>query len=163
MSEYKTIPLTLGQMARVDAEDYEALACFKWQALWSPDVRSFYAGRSAQHGVRQMHRVILGLTVGDGLKVDHINHDTLDNRRENIRVATNAENCRNQRIRSDNKTGFRGVVWREEMQKYRAHIRTNGVRVNLGHFDTAEDAALAYNAAAIKHHGAFALINTPTA
>lgn len=101
---YRQIPLTQNQVSWVDAQDYEDLMRFKWHAVWSKNTGSFYASRSARKHEReqfsknvQMHRYILNLRKGDGLEGDHINHDTLDNRRQNLRRATRLENSRNRK------------------------------------------------------------------
>jgi hypothetical protein len=155
-----SIELTKGCRALVDAEDYERLNAFKWYAHKHRD-GSMYAVRMTriegkQHTV-QMHREILGLTRGDKRKGDHENGDTLDNRRENLRVATNAQNGAN-RVRLDprNASGFLGVTWHKTHQKWAASIKVNGTSRHLGYFTDPKEAAQAYNIAAQKHFGEFA-------
>jgi len=88
--------------------------------------------------------------------VDHINLNGLDNRWENLRLATNAENMRNSGRRSTNTTGRKGVHFCHMTGRYRAQIWVNYKRIELGRFDTVEEAGAAYEAAAHKHHGEFA-------
>lgn len=159
---YREIPLTQGQVAMVDVEDYDDLAQFSWHANWNACTRSYYASRSWRPGGRPnpekhelMHRRIMGLPPDDRRKVDHIDSGlTLDNRRYNLRIATHAQNARNARIRKDSRTGFKGVGLRRG--KWVARIRVDGDRKWLGYFHTPEAAYEAYCAAAKDLHGEFA-------
>lgn len=88
--------------------------------------------------------------------IDHINGDPLDNRITNLRLASPADNSRNQRIRRDNKTGLKGVYFHRAAGKYGAQIAVNGKPKHLGLFDTPEAAHESYCKAAKEMHGAFA-------
>lgn len=161
MKPARTIPLTRGMVTLVDAADYERLNPFKWMARENRG--TFYAQRSvgprSDRRTEIMARVIMG--AGPGQLVDHINGDTLDNRRANLRIATNTENVRNQRRRSPGASGFRGVKRHKGCPRkpWHASITVNGRVVSAGYFPTAEDAADAYDRAALKHHGRFARTN----
>ena len=104
------------------------------------------------------HRVIWALVMGywPHELIDHINGDKTDNRWNNLRCATQAENLRNQGTRSDNTSGFKGVSWKKRLRRWQANIRVSGVQMHLGYFDDAEEAHAAYVAAAEKHYGKFA-------
>ena len=98
----KIIPLTRGQYAIVDDEDYEELAKHKWRANYSKGNQCFYAERSLKREgkIRRtdtMHRVIMKANPGE--EVDHQNHNTLDNRKENLRITTHQTNQKNIRMR----------------------------------------------------------------
>jgi hypothetical protein len=138
----KLLALSKDQVALVDDEDYERFSCFKWYAMWSKDTQSFYAYRTAWDGDRyrtwHLHRVILGLEHGDKREGDHINHNTLDCTRANLRIVTSLQNKLNSRIRRDNTTGFPGV--KRSRNRFGAQIKINGKRVYLGTRDTAEQA-----------------------
>lgn len=155
---YRFIPLTQGQNAIVDATDFEWLNQWNWNAQWSHGMQSFYAVRGALKDGRwtyeAMHRVILGCQPHE--EGDHINHNTLDNRRNNLRKATRKQNGRNRR--GHGKSGFKGVH-RRSLNCWRAVIRVDGRLLRLGNFKTKEAAALAYNKAAKVFFGDFAYLN----
>lgn len=159
----KKIPLTgnqaNGRFVLVDDEDYETLNHWKWRYHFGYAARGQYShmerGRTRNKTVR-MHRQIMAAP--KGVLVDHVNGDTLDNRRVNLRLATRADNNRNVGIRRDNSTGYKGVI-AYRWGSFGAYIRADGVRRHLGSFPTARDAAIAYNEAAIELFGEFAKLN----
>ncbi|MBG9769668.1 hypothetical protein ABD75_11005 [Bacillus vallismortis] len=95
----------------------------------------------------------------DDQVVDHRNHDTLDNRRANLRLCSIGENNRNRKYSKHNTSEYKGVGWHKTNGRYRARIKFNGKSIHLGYFKTEIEAAEAYNKAAIKFHGEFAEIN----
>jgi AP2 domain len=156
----KPISLTQGQVAIVDDEDFDELSKFKWFAIWKTDTQSFYARRTItlyekKRSAEYMHRRILGLSHGDRRHGDHRNHDTLDNRRCNLRIATRPQSVWNSRKRSDNSSGFKGVHRVKNWSKWRARITINGIRTHLGYFSTADQAHEAYRAVSENNHGEF--------
>lgn len=88
--------------------------------------------------------------------IDHINGNGLDNRIENLRAATRAENNRNSRVKSNNTTGYKGVCFDRREGRFVASIARDGKQFNLGYFETPEDAHAAYCIAAERLHGKFA-------
>ena len=157
----KRIPLTHGKFALVDDGDYEDLSQFRWFA--DRGRNTFYAARNIRVGKKQiierMHRRVLGLKFGDGRIADHKDENGLNNQRDNLRIATKAENGRNQKVRCDNTSGFRGVYWQRRDGKWQAQIKVDSREIYLGLFHSPMVAALAYNAAAIKYFGEFANLN----
>ena len=155
------IPLTQGKVAIVDADDYEWLSQYKWSAFRGR--YTFYAQRCARiNGKKRiilMHRQILGLFFGDKHVSDHINHNGIDNRRSNLRLASRVLNGYNCKIHKDNKSGFRGVCWVKRTQAWQAQIRVNGQTIWCGSYPTAIAAAVAYDSAAIKYRGDTAILN----
>ncbi|MGE7139167.1 HNH endonuclease [Luteibacter sp. NPDC031894] len=159
----KVIPLTHGLEAIVDDDAPSCVFEAKWYAKKSGYDGYFYAVSKSfgRQGVR-LHRLIVGAP--EGMCVDHINGDTLDNRRCNLRVCTNTENLRNRKLSCRSKTGFKGVSILHRLTKdvYAARITTNGKKIQIGVFATPEEAARAYDKAASDHFGRFARPNFPT-
>lgn len=165
------IQLTRGQVAIIDAIDAD-LASSKWYAQLSPRYTGggkFLAARGVQRKCKNktylMHRVILARMIGRDLepheKVDHIDGDTLNNQRENLRLATNSQNMCNRGKQANNTSGYKGVSWHKPTGRWQAVIKLNGILRHLGRFDDPEDAARTYDAAAIRLHGEFARLNFP--
>jgi hypothetical protein len=147
----KEIQLTQGKVTIVDDEDFEYLNAHKWYA--GRGGHTFYAGR----GIRmpdgrwtseQMHRVVLERKLGrplvKGQEVDHESGDGLDNRRENLRLATKSQNGRNRHRRAQNTSSkFLGVSWYKRGKKWKSRITVNGTLLHLGYFATEIEAAWA--------------------
>lgn len=155
------IPLTRGQEAIVDERDGH-LAEHEWYAI--PSGTTWYAARSVGPSGAQktvfMHRVIMDAP--DGLDVDHGDGNGLNNVRGNLRIATRAQNNQNNHtVRGE--VDYRGVFQdKNRPNEFRAAIRHLGQRKYLGVFQTALEAALAYDTAAIELHGEFASLNFPS-
>lgn len=154
------IPLTKGFVAIVDAEDYERLSEFHWHATSGPWNNTVYAASQSGRTRLRMHRVILGLGPNDP-EVDHINRNGLDNRKANLRLVSRRQNALNQSLRRTVTTGFRGASWSKSHGRWWSRIKVAGKTIHLGYFDTAEEAARAYDVAAIKYNGEFAQPNFP--
>jgi hypothetical protein len=152
----KKIKLTQGKYTLVDNDDYEYLNQWKWFAVHKGNGR-FYVRRSSKRigGQTQknilMHREIM--KPPNGMVVDHVNGDGLDNRKRNLRVCTQAENAKNLKIKSTNKSGVTGVSF--DKGKWRAQIMVNYKKIYLGIFGTKSAAHQAYVTAKSKHHGEF--------
>jgi hypothetical protein len=151
------IALTQCREAIIDSDDVVLVDGYNWFAR--RDRNTFYAITNSPcdaFGKRTtilLHRLLLNPPAG--LLVDHIDGNGLNNRRANLRVATAAQNNCNQGIRSDNKSGHRGVVWSKKDKRWYARIRADGIQRHLGIFDRLEDAASAYRHASKKLHGEF--------
>ena len=104
-----------------------------------------------------MHRVIKNAPKSH--YVDHINHNTLDNRQSNLRLCNNSGNITNRNAPKNNSSGYKGVSKCKATGKWKAYISKDNKRYYLGGFDTKEKAAEEYNIHAIKLHGEFACLN----
>ncbi len=157
--EYRLIPLTQGQFAKIDLADYKYLSQWKWQARWAACTKSFYAIRCDRSSIPRrtvyMHRDLLCLLWGDKHQGDHINGDSLDNRRSNLRTVWQGHNKKNAKKRSDNSSGYKGVYWMKSMSAWAASVQCDNRRIYLGCFPTPELAYDAYLAAAEVTHGEF--------
>jgi len=146
----KKIILTQGQYALVDDEDYEWLNQWKWYAHWFSCTKSFYADRAetkpggGQRHVR-MHRQILGLKHGDRRQVDHVEHNTLDNRKNKLRIVTHQQN-------SFNMYEVKGYYFNKSSGKFHAQIGVGGENKFLGRYNTTKEARTAYLEAKKKYH-----------
>lgn len=150
------VALGKGKVAVIDAADKVLVEGINWYAALQYKV--YYAISASKVGGKRltpsMHRLIMGEPVGKA--IDHIDGDGLNNRRCNLRLASVAENSRNTGKKATNTSGFKGVSWRADRQKWQVHIRTGGRRLSLGHFSDLQDAARAYAVACAKYHGEFA-------
>lgn len=121
---------------------------------------STYAYRclpTGQDGIRKtqmLHRFIMNEP--EGMEVDHKNLDGLDCQKTNLRVATSSQNKMNQRQRSDNTSGRKGVSWQSSRQKWVAYIQVGKKRIPLGRFLLFEDAVAVRESAEREHYGEFA-------
>lgn len=161
----KTLPLSRGLVAIVDDDVHEWASKVKWTALRARDGRRTYVTRRSGPAIARrahyLHREIM--QAARGVKIDHVNGDGLDNRRQNLRVATTSQNGMNQRtqIRRGKTSRFKGVSWFAQTKKWQAGIRVSGKGRGLGYFVNEDDAARAYDAAARREFGRFAALNFP--
>ena len=155
----RKIPLTQGKFALVDDEDFDALNRRKWCA--HKNWYTFYAvcfspNVNGKRSMIYMHRQIL--KTQDGCLTDHINGNGLDNRKENLRVATHAENIRNRRKQINNTSGYKGVSWYAQTKKWRAQLKYNGKKIHLGYFSNKDLAYEAYCVSTKDYYGQFARV-----
>jgi hypothetical protein len=139
----------------VDDEDGD-LAEFNW----STSGNATYAERNNQGKVEKLHRVIVErmiapLKLRSGEQVDHINMNTLDNRRKNLRVVSHSQNNMNRRRQSNDTTGYKGVSWDRTKKRFMVQIRKDKKKYHLGYFNTVEEAYAAYCEKAKELHGEF--------
>lgn len=152
----KKIPLTQGKYALVDDEDFEYLSQWRWYWL-----NGYATKASARIGGKQkriyMHRIILKAKEKD--MCDHKNANRCDNRKENLRLCNALQNSWNTKIAKNNTSGYKGVFWRKERDKWKVCLTANKQNIYIGSFVDKKEAAKAYNKAAIKYFGEFALLN----
>lgn len=158
----RTIPLTQVKEAIVDDADYEVVAAHQWRALRTQQGKRYAVRTDPTNNGRllYLHRVVMGLVVGDRRQVDHVNRDGLDCRRSNMRLATPSENTANRRL-GPNCSGFRGVS--RVGTRWRAVIGYRRKWLHLGCYEDPEEAAREYDKAARLAFGRFAVLNFPEA
>lgn len=153
----KQIPLTKGKVALVDDEDHEYLNSFNWHAT-----KSGYARRRGRVGIDSRkfiwmhHQVFL---CSENLKIDHRDGNGFNNQKGNLRPATHSENCRNRNRNKNNSSGYKGVSFHKGIGKFTARLRINYQFKNLGVFNSAKEAAEAYDWGARCFYGTFARTN----
>lgn len=163
----RTIPLggalAAGRVALVDDEDYELVSRHSW-CVWVRRQPGKNSGPYAVTGIPaggtfrniRMHKLITGWP-----QTDHKDHDGLNNQRSNLRPATQSQNQGNQRPQAGRSSRYKGVGWLTGQRKWRAYIKIDGKSIHLGLFTSEEDAARAYDFAAIAAWGEFACLNFP--
>jgi len=158
----KLIPLRgkygLGKFALVDDGDFVWASKMKWHLTKNYKVKSSFYARNGNG--KKLHQLIMNPQRGD--IIDHINRNTLNCCKSNLRITDRLGNARNAGIRRDNTSKFRGVHFWKTGKKWMARIRVNNKRKFLGYFDNSRDAAIAYNNAAKIYHGTFASFNLIT-
>jgi hypothetical protein len=131
---------------KISDSDYELVSQYKWRL----DKDGYAIAHDGNGGYISMHRMITNCP--KGMVIDHINHDSQDNTRENLRICTHSQNLGNAKIRKS-KSGYKGVT----IKKNRFYVYC--AKKYIGSFKNIQDAAIAYNNAAINHFGEFALLN----
>lgn len=156
--EYRAIKIVSGEFVLVDAEDFETLNKHKWYKTKNskarPDRQQYIATTILPKITVFMHRMVM--KTPKGLETDHIDGNTFDNRKSNLRICTKAENQRNAKLRKDSTTGLKGILWHRARKRWIARIRHNGKSIHLGTFINKDDARKARHEAEKKYHGEFA-------
>jgi hypothetical protein len=154
------IPLTQGHVALINGPDWDLVEPYRWSAHINR--RKPYALARKQIGKLvtrvQMHRLIMSPAKGE--MVDHINGNTLDNRRSNLRIVSAQTNAANMHA-SWGSSNYKGVYFDVRLQKWVASIRKSGVHMHIGVFGDEDDAAIAYDRKAIEVFGEHARTNAP--
>lgn len=147
----KAVPLTHGKYALVDEEDYERVMEYNWHLT-----KQGYAANSL---VGKMHRFIMNPP--DDMVVDHVNHNTIDNRKTNLKVCDRLHNQKNQKPQGNKSSRFKGVYWSNSKNRWVSEIISNFKKIYIGVFSDEIEAAKAYDEAAKKYHKDFAYLNFP--
>lgn len=155
-------PVTLAFGVLVDPESMEKLKGYnKWWISKRGDVitqKQYGSGKTRTRTTYKLHRVLAGAP--DGMEIDHINHNKLDNRMANLRICSHAENGRNLSLSKNNTSGVAGVVWDKSRDRWAATIKFNYKNIHLGRFIDKQKAIKAREKAEIKYFGEFANATT---
>jgi len=143
------IPLGHGQFTEVDDQDFSKVFGLSFRRIKGRHTYYAYCDRKGY-----LHRLLLGITDKE-IQIDHIDGNGLNNRRDNLRIATNTQNQHNREAKHQ----YKGVDYLPEKNKWMARITVEGKQLYIGIFDTPEQAAEAYNKRAIHHFGEFAKLN----
>lgn len=140
------------EFAIVDDEDYEYLNQWKWS------YSNGYAIKRNQKSSIGMHRLIL--KVPNNMVIDHINHNRLDNRKENLRICSKKQNSYNQKWKKENNySKYKGVTWAKHTKRWKVSIKKDSKTKFLGYFNSEIEAAKKYNEAALTYFGEYAKLN----
>jgi hypothetical protein len=153
----KMLKLSSGRETILDDEDYEKLSKYKWHECKGYATRTYWV---KENGKRKLKRDFIAREImgnPKGMHVDHINGNTLDNRKENLRIVTLQQNSWNQSKKKKGASKYKGVT--KNGNRWRARIRVDDKLIHLGYFGTQEEAALEYNKAASFYYGEFARLN----
>lgn len=139
----------------IDDEDYYLIENLPWGIANKKG--TIYIQHTGKEKTVQLARLIMGEP--EGKLVDHINGNTLDNRKCNLRIADKRTNAQNMRANVNTTSKYKGVSYDKFRNKWRANIKVDNKQTYLGRFETEEEAAIAYNEAAEKYFGEYARLN----
>jgi hypothetical protein len=151
----KEIQLSQNRIAIVDDEEYEGLMKWKWSYTKVGYASRWYRKDGKRYSI-SMHRQIMGAVVGG--EIDHINNNSLDNRKENLRPCTRQQNCCNYPTKNHT-SKFKGVHHHARNNSWISQIKVKGKNIHIGSFRREEEAARAYNQKATEMNGEFAYLN----
>jgi|SRR5271157_5506456 len=155
----KEILLKKNEIVFVDDEDYKQINQYKWYVIKNGN--NFYALRDIylnnKRTTQYMHRFILDIS--KNVKIDHEDHNGLNNQKYNLRIATSQQNAFNSLKYKNNTSGYKGVSWCKYHKKWRVLIQKNKKLVHIGYFNDIIEAAKTYDKKAIEFFGEFAKLN----
>lgn len=153
----KYIMMAKGRRVMVDDTDYDWLNQWRWRLVAGYACRMRLKGEDSSSHI-YMHRMIMDAP--KGTEVDHINHDELDNTRQNLRIASHQENAWNRDKQKNNTSGYNGVTWVKKAQRWRAAVAQDGKSIYLGQYKDIKEAVKARDAFVMEHRSGFAVLNT---
>jgi len=159
------LPLTKNQVTFIDDEDWKLVFNYTWHAFFHGNTcyaRANIYNENGKRVTKYLHQFLLD--VQEGQEIDHVNHNGLDNQKENLRICTHEQNMGNYKTEGNfggkvRTSVYKGVSWHKKVGKWAAQINTQGTRKHLGYFDNEDDAAKTYNKAADEKYGEFAYLN----
>jgi len=138
----------------IDDEDWSKVQRYTWHVTYHHNKKVKAVTTNIKGKSVKLHKFLTGFSL-----TDHIDNNPLNNKKSNLRECSQKENTRNFSLSRRNTTGYKGVHWDKNRNKYQAYIQQDGKRKHLGRFENIIDAAQAYNKAALKYYGEFARLN----
>ena len=138
----------------VDADDFDKIQKYSWY-----ESDTGYLMSRINDKIVRMHRLIMNVE-NKKIVIDHINHNTLDNRKNNLRIATNSQNNMNRGLSNSNNSGITGVCWDKRKEKWRAYIKIDSKQIELGCYNRFEDAVKARKEAEENYFGEYSYDNS---
>lgn len=156
-SEYAICELPDKTKFIIDMEDYPLVSQYKW----TQTPRGYFVSAMGKRGGHTfLHRLVMKhYDLKENEFIDHIDCDKTNCRKSNLRICKKTDNNRNILIQKNNQCGYKGVHWAKDRRKWRADITVNRQHIHIGSYDTAEEAALAYDECAVLYYGEFAKTN----
>lgn len=144
----------------VDEEDADLLFNYPWRLSYH-NYACFSKRRAGIFTTYHLSRLVASrfLPLTNDLIVDHINRDVCLNTRNNLRLSTRSTNAQNTAVYKSSSCGYKGVSFHKRLDKWQARIQVQTKRLHLGYFQSSEEAAKAYNVAALEYHKEFAYLN----
>ena len=158
----KEVQLTQGYVALVDDEDFESVSKHCWHIRKSSNGRTVYARAYLQPSAVSKKQTAMHQYLTGKVDMDHKDGNGLNNQRSNLRVATRSQQVANGSLRNTNTSGFKGVSWHKQVNLWRAYIVVGAKQKHLGCYTSKEEAAKAYDVAALQIFGEFAKLNYPS-
>ena len=136
----------------IDIEDIQKVNKFKWAVRFDKGINNYYVHTGICNDIATtlLHRFIMNCP--NGKVIDHINHNTLDNRKSNLRICSHQKNMQNRRLQKNNKSGITGISYIKDANRWRARIKHNNMDIDLGRFSSFEDAKSAREYAEKKYN-----------
>ena len=160
---FRRIKLTRGQYAIVDPEDFEQLNQYKWNCThygYAMRAVSVGSGKGKKQAAVYMHAAVC--PAPKGMITDHINRNPLDNRKANLRPATQKQNVWNRKFAKEGgRSRHNGIRWDKNRQKWQVRLTIDGRRESFGYYADEAEAAKAYDRVARQYRGEFAVLNFP--
>jgi len=160
---FRRIKLSKGKYAIVDPEDFERLNQYRWHCThygYAMRAVSVGSGKGRKQVAVHMHNVVC--PAPDGMITDHINRKPFDNRKANLRPATQRQNVWNRKFAKEGgRTRYNGIRWDKNRRKWQVRLAVDGIRESFGYYADEVEAAKAYDRVAKQHRGQFAVLNFP--
>lgn len=155
----KLIPLTQGYFTKVDDDDFRKYAIYRWHVGFGGKNKKYPRPMRGSHKGKYFYLYREITNCPKGMMVDHINGDTLDNRKCNLRICNRSENLLNSSFNKNNTSGFKGVIWHSQNKKWQAKATINKKQIYFGSSNDKVEAAKMYDEGITKLFGELCFTN----